>query len=246
MIFKKHWKIIVAVIIIVGLFTATAIVQSRIPSDIYDETYASPMIDDSEEFVSPTILVEKPKYITLPVVPTPVIEESSDNVVEEPQTSGYQISYVSEEFDKHLLQVMKDFNINLDASYVYATIFCESTFRNAVESSSGAIGYMQVLPSTRDYIAPMIKSEFPQYSDLSRDLSNPYTNVVYGLYYFSHIAKSFGDTEVNEDNICKILTCYNRGITGGKRYFNYNGHWNSDYARKIVRTSEQIRANGGM
>lgn len=29
MIFKKHWKIIVAVIIIVGLFTATAIVQSR-------------------------------------------------------------------------------------------------------------------------------------------------------------------------------------------------------------------------
>lgn len=244
MIFKKHWKIIVAVIIIVGLFTATAIVQSRIPSDIYDETYASPMIDDSKETTTPTILIEEPKYITLPVVST-TVEESSDKI-EEPQTSGYQISYVSEEFDKHLLQVMKDFNINLDASYVYATIFCESTFRNAVESSSGAIGYMQVLPSTRDYIAPMIKSEFPQYSDLSRDLSNPYTNVVYGLYYFSHIAKSFGDTEVNEDNICKILTCYNRGITGGKRYFNYNGHWNSDYARKIVRTSEQIRANGGM
>lgn len=244
MIFKKHWKIIVAVVIIVGLFTATAIVQSRIQSTNCGITCTSPVIDDSEKTITHTTLMEEHKYITLPVVPT-TVEESLDKI-EEPQTSGYQISYVNEEFDKHLIHVMKDFNINLDASYVYATIFCESTFRNAVESSSGAIGYMQVLPSTRDYIAPMIKSEFPQYSDLSKDLSNPHTNVVYGLYYFSYIAKSFGDIEVNEDNICKILTCYNRGITGGKRYFSYNGHWNSDYANKIVSISEQIRENGGI
>ena len=243
MSFKKYWKIIVALIVIAGLFTATAVVQSRIPSAPCDEFRTTPMVDYT---TTTTVLLEEPQYTNLPVNTAPVIKEVSENIVEEPQTSGYDISYVSDDFDKHLMQVMKDFNINLDASYIYATIFCESTFRNAVESCSGAIGYMQVLPSTRNYILPMIKSEFPQYSGLSKDLSDPYTNVVYGLYYFRHIAESFGDSEVNENNISKVLTCYNRGITGGKRFFNYTGHWNSEYAKKIVRIAGQIRTDGGM
>lgn len=230
MIFKKYWKMIVTLVVIASLFTATAAVQSDIPSD----TQVMPIVAN---ITSATILIKEPQYITLPAV---VIED------DEPQTSGYKISYVDEEFDKHMIQVMKDFDINLDPSYVYATIFCESTFRNAVESSVGAIGYMQVRPSTRDYIFPMIIEEFQQYSELSKDLTDPYTNVIYGLYYFKHVAKSFGDTEVNDENISRVLTCYNRGVTGGKRYFNATGHWDSEYAKKVINIAQQIRTNGGI
>lgn len=224
MSFKKRCNIIIYVMVIISLFIATAVIQHN---NLYtDTTELNTSFEESQE---------------------PITELTTSCVkIEEPQTSGYNISYVNKEFDKHLLQVMKDFNIKLDASYVYSTIFCESTFRCDAQSPLGAIGYMQVMPDTRDYISPMIKREFTQYSKLSNDLTDPYTNVVYGLYYFSYIAKNFGDTEVNEENLNKVLTCYNKGITGGKKYLNRTGNWNSNYAKKIIKIAEQIRTNGGM
>ena len=119
------------------------------------------------------------------------LAETSDveTIVVEPdleqETSGYSISYVDEAFDRHLMKTMEDFDVNLDPSYVYATIFCESTFRTAVVSSAGAVGYMQIMPFTRDYLHPMITDEYVQYSNLSKDLCDSYTNVIYGLYLFS-------------------------------------------------------------
>ena len=262
MIFKKHRKIIIILIAIIliamaGLFIVVGFVQNNVESapDSHEDTRISSTLEQDNQLPqqSPTIKSGKSDEFECPMVPvvtTQVINESTDKIIEEtnePETNKYNISYIKDEdFDEHLLTVMKDFNVNLDVSYVYATIFCESSFRNAVESSVGAIGYMQVLPSTRDDIAPMIKEQFPQYSNLSKDLSDPYTNVVYGLFYFKYIANRFGESEVNENNINRILTCYNRGVTGGKRYFNSMGHWDSEYAKKIIRISEQIRTNGGM
>jgi hypothetical protein len=237
---KKYWKTIIVLAIIVSLFITTAVIQTNIPepTEISQELPVGGTLGEV-----PTVYNEEKQYEMTPVVSSPEIK-SEEPVVE--QLSGYTISYVDENFDKHLLKVMKDFNINLDASYIYATIFCESTFRNTVESSSGALGYMQVLPSTMDYIKPLIENNYPQYSELSTNLRDPYTNVVYGLYYFSHIASSFGESEVNESNINKVLTCYHRGITGGKRFLNSTGHWNSGYTKEILGVAEQIRTNGGM
>lgn len=229
-IFKECWKVFTILIILVGLLICIPKMQ----------------LDTSEKTVDSIILEEESYHSD--VAYASVLEEPTEQQPEPvpEHTSKYQISYVTDEFDEHLTQVMKDFGVNLDIAYVYATIFCESTFRTTIESASGAIGYMQVLPSTRDYIYFKIKPEYPQYSGLSKDLSDPYTNVVYGLYYFKHIAESFGESEVNENNLSKILTCYNRGVGGGQKYFKHTGHWDSDYAKKIVRVAEQIKTNGGL
>lgn len=238
MIFRRRWSIITLVVVSVVFIVVAAILFST-PLKPCDNGGQSLSVTESYT-ATPSVTEE-----------TDSAEETEDTVestspIEKPQTSGYKISYIDEEFDIHLIRVMRDFSINLDPSYVYAIIFCESTFRSTVKSPSGAIGYMQVLPSTRDYILPMIKRDFPQYSELPEDLVDPYINVVYGLYYLRHSAEMLGDNEVNEENINKVLTCYNRGIAGGEQYFKSTGHWNSEHAKKVMRIAQQIRTNGGM
>lgn len=230
----KNWRLLAFIVLVVIMIICAKLSQESQPATPVENTKVEVGVETS---VTPSPIPE----------PTPegeIIDEIT--IVAEKKTSGYNISYVDEEFDTHLLSVMEDFNINVDASYIYATIFCESTFRSSVKSSFGAIGYMQVVPSTRDYIVGMIKSEYPQYSDISYDLYDPKTNVIYGLYYLKYIANRFGESEVNIQNINKILTCYNRGITGGKEYYNHTGNWKSEYANKIAGVAKQIRANGGM
>lgn len=193
-----------------------------------------------EESTETELVIEEVSYdvIVYDTEPIPEPEESLE--------STYEISFINKDFELHLVSVMQDFNINLDISYIYATIYCESSFRSNARSSSGALGYMQILPSTRDYIANLIRREFPQYSQLSSDLYDPKTNVIYGLYYFRYIASQFGESEVNGNNINKILTCYNRGVGGGNKYYNSTGSWDSSYSNKVSRVAEQIMTNGGL
>lgn len=262
---KKRWNVIILLGIIIGLFIAVKTVHTK--PQPQEDSHTPIVVEETETPITSTentqqtaVPVEEPqrsirstsptsptlevKEIVEPVESTEPVEDSVEPTEE--RASKYQISYVDDDFDRHLLQVMSDFGINLDVSYIYATIYCESTFRTSVKSSAGAIGYMQVIPSTRDYIYPRIVSEFPQYSGLSKDLRDPYTNVVYGLYYFRYIAESFGESGVNEGNLHKVLTCYNRGVGGGKSYLKRTGSWSSDYSNKIVRVAKKIRTNGGM
>ena len=230
MFLRKWWKSVTLLVVIVGLLVG----------------FNNPQIKSQEGHCTASVL-DVPTTESQQTVTNSVTEEVAEQpeVVKE-HVRQYQISYTDTEFDKYLLHVMRDFGINLDVSYIYATIFCESTFRTGVVSPYGAVGFMQVLPSTRDYIYPTIINRFPQYTGLSRDLYNPYVNVVYGLYYFRYIAENFGEYEVNENNIRKVLTCYNRGVGGGRSYYRSTGHWNSGYASKIVKVAENIRINGGI
>ena len=88
---------------------------------------------------------------------------------------------------------------NIDRNLVYAIIKNESAFDEAVVSSKWAIGLMQLMPSTAEFVAKELNRDF----DLS-DLNNPLVNVEYGVFYLNYLFKKYKMVE-------SVLYCYNAG-----------------------------------
>ena len=71
---------------------------------------------------------------------------------------------------------------NLEPEMVVSLINAESSFIPNSVSSSGAVGLMQILPSTAEYISKLINEEF----DLKK-LYEPETNIKYGCFYLNYL-----------------------------------------------------------
>ena len=111
-------------------------------------------------------------------------------------------------YQEQISQACDTFDV--DEAVVYSVINVESHFKKDVVSSKGAVGLMQILPST----AEQIKTELG-YEDF--DLKNPTDNIFMGTYYISKLQKRF-------KNETTALASYNAGPTavsnwlGDERY----------------------------
>jgi soluble lytic murein transglycosylase len=89
---------------------------------------------------------------------------------------------------------------HLDPALLAAVIESESKFNADARSSAGAIGLMQLTPSTAKGIA--------QYTGGSRfrvsDLTNPDINIRYGAWYLGHLLNKYGKERL-------ALAAYNAG-----------------------------------
>jgi soluble lytic murein transglycosylase len=91
-------------------------------------------------------------------------------------------------------------NYDLDAALLAAVIYRESKFEADAESSSGAIGLMQLLPDTAKGIALHTGgSRFEV-----EDLYDPEINVRYGSFYLRRLLRKYDDTRL-------ALAAYNAG-----------------------------------
>ena len=88
----------------------------------------------------------------------------------------------------------------LDPALLAAVIDQESKFRADVRSSSGAIGLMQLLPTTAEGIAVHTGGSRFRVADLY----NPEINVRYGAWYLRHLLDKYGDEKT-------ALAAYNAG-----------------------------------
>jgi soluble lytic murein transglycosylase len=88
----------------------------------------------------------------------------------------------------------------LDPALMAAVIYQESKFRPAVESSSGAIGLMQLTPSTARGIA--IRTGGNAFK--TSDLYNPEINIRYGAWYLDNLFAKYHDERL-------VLAAYNAG-----------------------------------
>lgn len=88
----------------------------------------------------------------------------------------------------------------LDPLFVLALMKTESTFYNWSRSFNGALGLMQILPSTGEELA----SEMNLKWEGETTLLDPYSNVKMGVRYFSKLQRRYKDTETS-------LTAYNFG-----------------------------------
>jgi soluble lytic murein transglycosylase len=98
-------------------------------------------------------------------------------------------------------------NYELEPQLVAAVIYQESKFDADAVSESGAVGLMQLLPSTGQGIADRTggKNWTPE------DLKNPELNVRYGSWYLRHLLDKYEDEEL-------ALAAYNAGQTNVDRW----------------------------
>jgi len=89
----------------------------------------------------------------------------------------------------------------VDYDMVKAVIQTESSWNHKAVSTSGAIGLMQILPSTA----------MTEFNTPEQDLYDPYVNVTVGIRYLSHLNQHF-------DDINATLTAYSHGPTITKKY----------------------------
>jgi soluble lytic murein transglycosylase len=89
----------------------------------------------------------------------------------------------------------------LDPLWVMAVVRVESRFARSAQSRRGAVGLMQLLPTTAREIAPEIG--LLDFKD--EDLTDPDVNLHLGVHYISKLQRQFPDDEV------AVLSSYNAG-----------------------------------
>jgi soluble lytic murein transglycosylase len=88
----------------------------------------------------------------------------------------------------------------LDPAFVAAVIYSESKFDPHVRSSAGAIGLMQLTPSTAMGIATHTGGSAFRLADLD----DPEINIRYGSWYLRHLFRKYHDERL-------VLAAYNAG-----------------------------------
>ncbi len=87
-----------------------------------------------------------------------------------------------------------------DWELVLALMKAESNFKSTSVSRKGAVGLMQVMPETADWISPKVEAKY----DGVTSLHNPEYNIRLGIHYFDMMYRKFGDLE-------KAITAYRVG-----------------------------------
>lgn len=101
---------------------------------------------------------------------------------------------------------------NLDEALVYAVIKAESDFQENAVSPSGALGLMQMIPRTAEWIA----SEFGEEYDKEK-MFLPETNIKYGCFYLRYLFDKFKNQDV-------VVCAYNAGEGVVKNWIDENGN----------------------
>ena len=107
---------------------------------------------------------------------------------------------------------------HVDSSLAASVILNESKFKNDVHSHRGAVGLMQLMPDTADWISGQIDD--PGFS--VDKLHEPETNIRYGIWYLSSLQEEF------QGNIILTLAAYNAGRGNVQDWMQEYG-WNMSF-----------------
>lgn len=108
-------------------------------------------------------------------------------------------------FTDEIEKYCKEFK--LEQSLVYSVINIESGYNPEVVSNVGAIGLMQLLPTTAEEIALKLNEDF-----IIGDLKSPEKNIKYGCFYLRYLIDLF------DGNIDNALCAYNWGLNNVKNW----------------------------
>ena len=119
----------------------------------------------------------------------------------------------------------------LEPSLVLAVIRTESTFQPDAVSPKGAIGLMQLLPSTAEEVAAELGLDW----DGAHQLLEPDLNIELGTYYLRKLADYYhGDMDL-------ALEAYNRGPTRLARLRADGRPGPRHYAQRVFSRREELR-----
>jgi soluble lytic murein transglycosylase len=119
---------------------------------------------------------------------------------------------------------------HLDAALLAAVIYQESKFDPRALSRSGAVGLMQLLPSTALGIARRTGGTAFRVGDLY----DPEINVRYGAWYLRHLLDKYGREDL-------ALAAYNAGQTNVDRWLASGGGIRFAETRAYVQRVEELK-----
>ena len=121
----------------------------------------------------------------------------------------------------------------VDKNLVFAIIKCESGFNPNAKSNKGAVGLMQLMPETAEFISVKIAKK-------NYDLSSPTDNISLGVAYLKYLIDKFGET--------LALYCYNAGEGRVKRFLDGGGNIKffpyaetTTYVKKVLKAKRQYQ-----
>jgi len=88
----------------------------------------------------------------------------------------------------------------IDPLLVQSIIKSESNFEPEAVSSAGAVGLMQIMPSTAEWLCQML--------DVEKDIYHPEDNIYLGIKYLEYLLKMY------DGDLLKSLMAYNVGPAG--------------------------------
>ena len=97
-----------------------------------------------------------------------------------------EISYASEKY-------------GVSSSLIASVIFTESSFNPEAKSNRGAVGLMQILPSTAKWIAEELNEDY-----FEESLFDSKTNIRYGCFYLNYLFDKFKRMDI-------VICAYNAG-----------------------------------
>ena len=104
-----------------------------------------------------------------------------------------------------------------DPYLIAAVIKHESKFQPTVRSDKGAVGLMQLMPQTAEWIAWRLEEPFAEEA-----LEEPAYNIRYGVWYLTVLEQEFGGNDI------LALAAYNAGL-GNVRDWMERYHWTEDF-----------------
>lgn len=126
------------------------------------------------------------------------------SINEQPTRRGYELAY-PQPYEKYVLEAAKKYNV--EPALIWAVIREESHFRYDAVSGTGAVGLMQIMPSTAEDIASRMGTEIND-----GDLLKPEINIQLGTYYISLMLNMF------DQKIDMALAAYNGGPGNVKKW----------------------------
>lgn len=115
---------------------------------------------------------------------------------------------------------------------IMALISTESSFYNWSSSPDGAIGLMQIIPTTGKEMAEINNIVWHGEEEL---LFNPFLNIKLGIHYLSMLHLKFKDIEL-------ALTAYNYGPGNVRRWIEEGEALPAGYATKVLKHYEKFLA----
>ena len=124
--------------------------------------------------------------------------------------------FFSREYNEHVEKYSSKYGVPKEL--VYAVIKAESNFESDAVSRVGAVGLMQLMPSTYEWLAQYHFNE-----DIKADaLYDPETNIKFGVYYLQYLFSKFGSWE-------KAVIAYNWGEGNFANFLDSNEYEKGNY-----------------
>lgn len=89
-------------------------------------------------------------------------------------------------YEDYVVKYSQEYNVPQE--YIYAVIYSESSFKEKAVSHAGAIGLMQIMPDTFDWLSRLMGENYEK-----EDVYKPEINIKCGVFYLSFLYNRFGN-----------------------------------------------------